>query len=111
MRRAVLAGIVLIAGIALVPTAGAASTERIAGADRYATAAAVSAAHFSSTVPVAYIATGKGCADALAAVPAAAAADAPMLLVTPRDVPGATADELRKDGAQHVVIVRSCDST
>jgi putative cell wall-binding protein len=205
MRRAVLAGILVLTGIALVPPpADAASTERIAGADRYATAAAVSAAHFSAGVPVVYIATGKGYADALAAgpaaarrggpvllvadsvpqptaaeltrlkpadivvvggaasvsdavvndlnkyatngarrvagndryataaaiaretfgaastvfvasgevfadalagVPAASAAKAPMLLVTPRDVPGATANELRADGAQHVVIL------
>ncbi|HYM53052.1 MAG TPA: S8 family serine peptidase, partial [Candidatus Dormibacteraeota bacterium] len=50
------------------------SDARLAGADRYATAAAVSAASFGAGVPVAYVATGTNFPDALAAGPVAARA-------------------------------------
>lgn len=77
---------------------------RVAGADRYSTAAAISAETFESTA-TAFVASGEAFADALAGVPAAAAADGPMLLVTPGGVPGATANELRRRGVQRVVIL------
>jgi cell wall-associated NlpC family hydrolase len=69
-----------------LPSAGVA---RIAGADRYATAAAVATASFSAPVPVAWVATGNGFADALSAA-AAAAGHGPVLLVPSRGVPLAT---------------------
>ncbi|HUH16856.1 MAG TPA: cell wall-binding repeat-containing protein, partial [Methylomirabilota bacterium] len=68
--------------------------DRIAGADRYATAAAISHASFPRDVPVAYIATGLGFADALAAGAAAAAQGGPVLLVRRTILPSATANEL-----------------
>ncbi|HZM73849.1 MAG TPA: cell wall-binding repeat-containing protein, partial [Candidatus Polarisedimenticolia bacterium] len=44
---------------------------RLAGADRYATAVAISAASYGPGVPVAYITSGLGFADALAGAPVA----------------------------------------
>jgi len=53
----------------------------VAGGDRYATSAAVSADTFASAATV-YIATGKQFADALAAGPLAAGTTSPVLLVS-----------------------------
>ncbi|MCU1460838.1 MAG: glycoside hydrolase, family 43 [Acidimicrobiales bacterium] len=81
------------------PSAGPVSTARatrVAGADRYETAAAVSASTFSSGVAVAYLATGTGFADALAAGPAAAKRGGPVLLTGPASLPPATATELAR---------------
>lgn len=69
---------------------------RLSGADRYATAAAISAATFAPGVRDVHITTGAGFADALAAGPAAAAQESPVLLVAPGAVPAATAAELRR---------------
>jgi putative cell wall-binding protein len=69
---------------------------RLAGADRYATAAAVSRATFSAGVPAAFVASGSVFADALAGGPAAVAAGGPMLLVKPDGIPAATGDELSR---------------
>lgn len=55
----------------LAPFAGA-SIARIAGADRYATAAAISADAFAPGVASAYVTTGQNWPDALAGVPHAA---------------------------------------
>ena len=72
------------------------TVSRLAGADRYATAAAVSAAHFGPGVPVAYVATGANFPDALAGGAAAAHQGGPLLLVTQNSVPSATAAELSR---------------
>jgi putative cell wall-binding protein len=69
---------------------------RLAGADRYATAAAISAANFSPGVAVAYVATGSNFPDALAGAAAAGSRGAPILLVTRDSIPGATAAELSR---------------
>jgi hypothetical protein len=52
-------------GVAAALAAFAPSVTRIAGADRYATAAAVSAASFAAPVPIAFVATGMNFPDAL----------------------------------------------
>jgi glucose/arabinose dehydrogenase/putative cell wall-binding protein len=72
------------------------SVVRIAGSDRYATAAAISAAHFTPGVPVAYVATGLNFPDALAGGAAAAHDHGPLLLVTQNSIPSATAAELSR---------------
>ncbi len=77
---------------------------RLAGADRYATAAAISRAGFPTTGGTVYVATGARFADALAAGPAAAVAHAPVLLVSPTSVPAATAAELRRLAPSRIVI-------
>src|SRR5207247_11074079 len=74
------------------------------GPDRYATAAAVSAAHFAAGVPVVFVATGKGYADALAAGPAAAKRGGPVLLVAD-SVPPPTAAELTRLKPNEIVVV------
>lgn len=69
---------------------------RLAGADRYATAAAVSAANFAPGAAVAYVATGATFPDALAGGPAAAKAGGPVLLASRWSVPTSTANELSR---------------
>jgi|GEM_PF-414337 putative cell wall-binding protein len=76
--------------------AGGARVRRLAGADRFATAAAASAATFPATPPVAYVANGLAFADALAGSAAAALAGGPLLLVRADGVPAASADELMR---------------
>jgi len=78
---------------------------RLAGADRYATAAAVSAASFASGVPVAYVATGSNFPDALAAGPPAALEGGPVLLTAPRSLPAATALELARLLPARIVVL------
>jgi spore germination protein YaaH len=72
------------------------ATTRLGGADRYAVAAAVSAATFPSGAPVAYLANGYAYADALAGSVAATKAGGPILLVSAAGVPSATAKELAR---------------
>ncbi len=79
----------------IVPTTGP-TMERLAGTDRYATAAAVSAASFEPGTDVAYVATGGTFPDALAAGAAAASQDGPVLLVARDYLPSATATELAR---------------
>src|SRR5207244_3788041 len=76
-----------------------------AGDDRYATAAAVSEASFAAGVPVAYVATGSGFADALAAGPVAAADGGPILLVDRDTIPAATGAELDRLRPQRIVVL------
>jgi putative cell wall-binding protein len=104
--------IVVLGGPAAVPdsvvgqlashTSGA--VDRLAGDSRYATAAAVSAEAFSPGVPVAYVATGRGFADALGGGAAAAAEGGPLLLVDD-GVPAATDAELRRLQPKHIVVL------
>ena len=70
--------------------------ERIQGADRYATAAALSKRTFAAGVPAAFIATGASFPDALAAGPAAVKLGGPVLLTHAGSVPKATRDELAR---------------
>ena len=87
-------------------TAG--TVTRISGANRYETAANLSKATFAAPVDTVYVATGTNFPDALAGGPAAASAPAggaPILLVEPGSIPGPTAAELQRLGAQKVVIL------
>ncbi|HUF07047.1 MAG TPA: cell wall-binding repeat-containing protein [Candidatus Binatia bacterium] len=78
---------------------------RIAGADRYATAAAISRAHFNPDPPVAYVATGRNFPDALAAGPVAGLQGGPVLLTDPASLPQATRDELARLRPQRIVVL------
>jgi putative cell wall-binding protein len=94
------------ASAAVVPPAGAGpAVERIAGADRYETAAAVSRAAFPDGAPVAFLAAGTAYADALATAPAAAAAGGPVLLTAPDALAAATRSELDRLHPASVVVV------
>lgn len=81
------------------------SVERLAGADRYATAAAISHATFAPGAAVAYIATGAGYADALSGGVAAGRQGGPVLLVSRDQVPGATAHELGRLQPKRIVVL------
>jgi len=78
--------------------------ERLAGADRYETAAAVSRQFFSPGVPVAVIATGLDFPDGLAAGPAAARWGGPVLLTHPTGLPAATRTELARLRPGRIVV-------
>jgi putative cell wall-binding protein len=77
---------------------------RQAGTDRFATAAAISAATYAPGVAVAYVATGLDFPDALAAAAAAGHLGAPLLLVSPTAVPPSTAAELARLKPARIVI-------
>lgn len=89
------------------PRAGSAlSWTRLQGADRYATAAAISVETFPEPgVKVAYVASGTQFADALAAAPAAAHVGGPMLLTERWSVPVATLSALHRLAPQRIVVV------
>ena len=79
--------------------------QRIAGGNRYATAAAVSADTFGPGVAVAYVATGTNFPDALAGVAAAGVSGAPILLTSPTAIPGETAAELSRLRPGRIVVL------
>lgn len=81
-----------------------APVERIAGDDRYATAAALSEATFPVGVGTAYVTSGESAPDALSAG-AAAVGHGPVLLVTRDAVPGPIASELRRLEPGRIVVV------
>jgi putative cell wall-binding protein len=95
------------AGVAssLKPYATGGVVTRLAGADRYATASAISRHAFPAGAGVVFIATGANFPDALAAGPAAARAGGPLLLVTTSSIPGSTAEELRRLRPAKIVVV------
>jgi putative cell wall-binding protein len=59
----------------------AATVTRVAGANRYATAAAIASYAFPGTEPIVYVASGRSFPDPIIAGTAAALDDAPLLLV------------------------------
>ena len=77
---------------------------RIAGPDRFATAAAVARATPGTPRGI-YLATGQGFADALAGGPAAGAAQAPVLLVRPGCIPGPVHVEMERTGYPPVTLL------
>jgi putative cell wall-binding protein len=78
--------------------------DRIAGRDRYATAAAMSRDRFATTTAV-VLARGDHFPDALAGGPLAARLGAPLLLTRSTSIPGITLDEIRRLGATTVYVL------
>lgn len=81
---------------------------RIAGANRYATAANISAAYFPSGADTVYVTTGANFPDALSAGAAAAAGGpepVPVLLANGSGLPGEVTAELTRLSPNRVVIV------
>ena len=78
---------------------------RISGANRYATAAAISSQYYAPGVQAAFVATGIGFADALAGAPAAALRDSPLLLVTTNTIPPETQAELDRLNPQRIYVL------
>jgi len=83
---------------------GDVATSRLAGADRYETAVAISG-EFDPGVPVVYLATGTNFPDALSAASAAAFQGGPMLLTPPNSLPQMVRDELQRLNPSLIVIV------
>jgi putative cell wall-binding protein len=81
------------------------AVKRLSGADRYGTAADVSAEYYAPGVQAVFIASGFGFADALAGAPAAALLDSPLLLVKPYLVPPATQAELERLNPQRIYVL------
>ena len=90
---------------ALRPYATSGHVERVFGANRYATAAQISANAFATGVPVAYIATGTNFPDALSGVAAAGVGGGPILLTTPTALPADTIAELARLAPARIVIL------
>ncbi len=74
----------------------AAVLQRIAGADRYATAAALSKLVYPGGASIAFVASGTVFADGLPGGAQAARLGGPLLLTDPTTLPGATATELTR---------------
>lgn len=81
-----------------------ASVTRVAGADRYETAARASA-DFDPGVETVYLASGRVFADALTGSALAGSRQAPLLLTRPDRLPSATADELVRLAPEQVVVL------
>jgi putative cell wall-binding protein len=92
----------VLASLDALATGGA---TRIAGPDRYGTAAALSRATFPDGAAVVYLTVGTDFADAVSAAPAAARDHGPVLLVGRDTIPAASLAELvRLDPARVVVV-------
>jgi putative cell wall-binding protein len=87
-------------------TAGAlpVDVERIAGANRFATAALVGAAAFASPTTV-YVASGRSFPDALAAAPAGGVLDRPILLTETAALPPDTAGAIDALADPEIVVL------
>jgi spore germination protein YaaH/putative cell wall-binding protein len=79
--------------------------DRLAGADRFETAAQVSRAGFPNGAGIAYLVTGSNFPDALAGGVLAARAGGPVLLVTHGEIPAATAAELSRLRPSQILII------
>lgn len=79
--------------------------DRLEGADRFATAAAIVDEYVDAGVPVVYVATGQGYADALAGGPAAVVDGGPILLVTRDEVPEPTRISLSRLRPDRIVVL------
>lgn len=77
---------------------------RLAGADRYETAVAVSG-RYSPGVPVAYVATGANFPDALSAAAVAASDGGPLLLTSPDALPSVVHAELSRLQPASIVVI------
>ncbi|GGM58103.1 cell wall-binding repeat-containing protein [Microbacterium saperdae] len=80
-------------------------TERLSGADRYETSASVSRGSFSPGVPVAYVASGAGFADALSGAPVAGLQKGPVLLSTASSIPAVISKELTRLKPARIVVL------
>jgi putative cell wall-binding protein len=79
-------------------------TQRIAGADRFATSVAIAKAAYPTTAPTVYVATGLNYPDALSAAPAAAHAGGPLLL-TSWTLPDSVRQEIQSLQPSKIVVV------
>lgn len=81
------------------------ATDRIAGADRYGTAAEIARRSHPGGANVVMLVSGVTYADALAGAPAAAKLGAPLLLVAPDTLPTATASALEALRPKRILVL------
>lgn len=81
------------------------SVSRLSGPDRYATAAAISAATFAPGVEIAYVAFGGNFPDALAGAAAGGYRGGPVLLTPFTALPAATITELQRLQPRRIVLL------
>lgn len=79
--------------------------ERLAGSSRYGTAAAVSRRFFAAGRPVVFVVTGADYPDGLAAGPAGARLNGPVLYTGRDSLPGSTRTELSRLRPSRIVVV------
>ncbi|MDR6905052.1 glucose/arabinose dehydrogenase/putative cell wall-binding protein [Agromyces sp. 3263] len=91
------------AAVAAYASSGEAT--RVAGSDRFDTAAAISNRWYAPGVQAAFVAVGTDFADALAGAPAAALRDSPLLLVQGDGIPAATVAELQRLQPQRIYVL------
>ena len=84
---------------------GTYNVRRVAGADRYATAAQVIAEGDEAQGDTALLATGLDFADALGGGPVAFAEDMPLAITRPNDAPDNVVKELQKAGISKVLVL------
>ena len=80
---------------------------RISGANRYATAAAISKATYTPSVPYVFVATGADFPDALAGGALAAQAGSPLLLVQQSSIPAPSLAEIQRLEPFQIVVLGS----
>jgi putative cell wall-binding protein len=102
-RIVVLGGTSVIGPSVVTTLSQVAPVSRIAGADRYETAARLSRT-FAPGVPVAFVAVGTNFPDALAGVPATRGRG-PLLLVSPTGIPGSVSQELARLKPRSIVVL------
>lgn len=109
LRRALLAGALAIglAGGATLPAQATANvtTSRLAGNDRYGTAAAIATNAYPSGAGTVIVASGRSFPDALAGAALAAQQTAPVLLTEPTSLPAATSNAIDTLKATKAVIL------
>lgn len=91
--------------VAQIDGASGVTSSRLAGEDRFATAAAVAVAGFPDGADRVYVATGTNFPDALSGGAAGAATDTPIVLVTRDALPDASAAELARIAPDEVVVL------
>lgn len=112
LRRLSPSQVILVGGVFVITdgvadavrAATGAEVIRLSGDSRFETAAAI-ARFFATDAPVAFVATGRGFADALAGGAAAAHIGAPILLTDRDTLPEATADALRELGVGEIIVL------
>jgi len=95
----------VVSSAALHTTAGVPEVTRIAGADRYAVANAISRRAFPDGANTVFIVTGTNYPDALSAAPAAVVLEAPLLLTPAAALPESVQQEVLRLHPNRIVVV------
>jgi putative cell wall-binding protein len=104
-RIVVLGGTTVISNAVETSLGRIAATSRLGGADRFQTAAAVSASTFTPGAPVVYVASGSNYPDALSGAAAAGSKGGPVLLVHQNEIPASVAAELDRLNPSRIVVL------